>query len=143
MLYINVYNSYTIILFLWKAPYFYLFIWSPAENTYLNLPQTTGNCTHPTDQYLLSKALLITKTNSIYANKTKQTSTKRHRLQNITWVFVVSKDGRVFKCYTLLWSSKCQNSDHCHLKEDPYASYLASWQPSVLTHGCGMSWSKP
>jgi len=113
-----------------------------SRKKYLNLPHTTGNCTHSTDQYLLSKALLITKTNSIYANKTQWTLTKRHRLQRITWVFVERKEG-VFKCYTLLWSSKCQSLDHCLQKEDPYASYLASWKPSVLIHGCGMSWSKP
>lgn len=111
-----------------------------SRKKYLNLPQTIVN---RTDQYLLSKALLNTKTNSVYANKTQWTKTKTHRLQKITWVFVVRKEGRVFKCYTLLWSSKCQSLDHCPLKEDPYASYLASWQPSVSTHDCGMSWSKP
>lgn len=64
-----------------------------SRKKYLNLPQTTRNCTHSTDQYLLSKALritktncthsagqyllskalLITKTNSIYTNKTQLT----------------------------------------------------------------------
>jgi hypothetical protein len=44
-----------------------------GRKKYLNLAQTTGNCTHSIDQYVLSKAMLITKTNSIYANKTQWT----------------------------------------------------------------------